>query len=167
MREAIRQGDIPGVQLRRRQALPLPPGEVWAWLSEPDRLARWLADRVEGQVGEGERLTLHVGTTGDGERRGGEQRGEAAGEPRIEQIRFVSWEPPHRWVAAFERMGEGWTSATRLVVEVLPRPSGTEISVLQDGFHNLSLSRGMTVWEDYRRRWRSALDRLAVVASAP
>ena len=40
--EAIRQGDIPGVQLRRRQLLPLPCGEVWAWLVEPERLERWL-----------------------------------------------------------------------------------------------------------------------------
>ncbi|MGH2625176.1 MAG: SRPBCC family protein [Anaerolineales bacterium] len=41
--EAIRQGDIPGVQLRRRQALPLSCEEAWRWLVEPERLARWLA----------------------------------------------------------------------------------------------------------------------------
>ncbi|HEX5760903.1 MAG TPA: SRPBCC domain-containing protein [Thermoanaerobaculia bacterium] len=41
--ERIRQGDIPGVQLRRRQPLPVPCGEAWPWLVEPDRLGRWLA----------------------------------------------------------------------------------------------------------------------------
>lgn len=40
--EAIRQGDIPGVQLRRRQALPLPCEEIWPWLVEDEKIARWL-----------------------------------------------------------------------------------------------------------------------------
>ena len=46
MTEAIRQGDIPGVQLRRRQVLGVSADEAWRWLSEPDRLALWLADRA-------------------------------------------------------------------------------------------------------------------------
>jgi uncharacterized protein YndB with AHSA1/START domain len=50
--EAIRQGDIPGVQLRRRQALPRAAEEVWEWVADPERLARW----CEPAAGERRRL---------------------------------------------------------------------------------------------------------------
>lgn len=150
LREGIRQGDIPGVQLRRRRALPVAPAEGWAWLTDPRRLERWLADRVEGERGEASVLRL-VSGAGQGE--------------RVEEIRGVSWQEGRSWTCAFERMEAGWASATRLVFEVDDRGDGCEVSVLQDGFQNLSLSVCMTVWEDYRRRWQAALERLAEVAS--
>ena len=33
--------------------------------------------------------------------------------------------------------------------------------MLQQGFEHLPLSRCLTIWEAYRRRWREALARLA------
>lgn len=50
MPEAIRQGDIPGVQLRRRQPLPVSREEAWRWLTEPERKSLWLAEPVEGRL---------------------------------------------------------------------------------------------------------------------
>ncbi|MES1245528.1 MAG: hypothetical protein ABUT39_28240, partial [Acidobacteriota bacterium] len=91
MSEAIRQGDIPGVQLRRRQALAVSPDEAWRWLTEPDRLALWLADRVES---DGEEMTLR-GPAGD------------------ERARTLESSPPALRILAFEKLGEGWTAATR------------------------------------------------------
>lgn len=146
--EAIRQGDIPGVQLRRRQELGLSPPELWAWLAEPDRLARWLADEAELEEGV---LTLRTA-------------GEGAGEACTERGRTLDRQPPRLWVLAFERVGEGWPAATRLTLRVHARAEGAELDVLQEGFQNLPLSLGLTVWEDYRRRWRDALARLAEVA---
>ena len=142
MAEAIRQGDIPGVQLRRRQALTVSPEEAWRWLSEPDRLALWLAERAE--LAEGE-LTL----TGEGYR---------------ERGRTIEIVPPKLWVLAFERLDSGWTAATRLTLRVHPLPGGSEVDVLQDGFQRLPLSTCLTIWETYRRRWRDALSKLAEVA---
>ena len=142
MAEAIRQGDIPGVQLRRRQALAVPPEEAWRWLSEPDRLARWLAAQAEMANGE---LLL----TGEGFR---------------ERGRTLEIVPPKLWVLAFERLDSGWSSATRLTLRVHALPSGSEVDVLQDGFQRLPLSTCLTIWETYRRRWREALSRLAEVA---
>lgn len=142
MAEAIRQGDIPGVQLRRRQALAVAPEEAWRWLSEPDRLALWLA----GQAG-----------TEEGELR-------LAGEGFRERGRTIEIVPPRLWVLAFERLDSGWTSATRLTLRVHSLGSGSEIDVLQDGFQRLPLSTCLTFWETYRRRWRDALSRLAEVA---
>jgi len=150
--EGIRQGDIPGVQLRCRQVLALPREQAWVWLTEPGHLGRWLAEEVQGETGVGGTLRL----TGRDEK----------GHDRREEIRIVTWEPPRLQVAAFERLDAGWTSATRLTVEVFPRPEGCEISVLQDGFQNLSLSTGLTVWEEYRRRWRTALARLGTRVAA-
>ena len=142
MAEAIRQGDIPGVQLRRRQALAVSVEEAWRWLSEPDRLALWLADKAD--VVEGELIL-----TGEGYR---------------ERGRTIEIVPPKLWVLAFERLDSGWSSATRLALHVHPLPSGSEIDVLQDGFQRLPLSTCLTIWETYRRRWRDALSKLAEVA---
>jgi len=142
MTEAIRQGDIPGVQLRRRQALAVSAEEAWRWLSEPDRLALWLAGQA--QVAEGE-ITL-------------------TGEDYRERGRTIEIVPPKLWVLAFERLDSGWTSATRLTLRVHPLASGSEVDVLQDGFQRLPLSACLTIWETYRRRWRDALSRLAEVA---
>ncbi|HVG07817.1 MAG TPA: SRPBCC domain-containing protein [Thermoanaerobaculia bacterium] len=142
MTEAIRQGDIPGVQLRRRQALAVSAEEAWRWLSEPDRLALWLAGQAEMTE---EEITL----TGEGYR---------------ERGRTIEIVPPKLWVLAFERLDSGWTSATRLTLRVHPLPAGSEVDVLQDGFQRLPLSACLTIWETYRRRWRDALSRLAEVA---
>ena len=142
MAEAIRQGDIPGVQLRRRQGLAVSPDEAWRWLSEPDRLARWLAAQAE--LAEGELLL--------------------AGEGFRERGRTLEIVPPKLWVLAFERLDSGWGSATRLTLRVHALPSGSEVDVLQDGFQRLPLSTCLTIWETYRRRWRDALSRLAEVA---
>jgi len=146
MAEAIRQGDIPGVQLRRRQALAVSVEEAWRWLSEPDRLALWLAREAEmtGKMAEGE-VTL----TGEGYR---------------ERGRTIEIVPPKLWVLAFERLDSGWTSATRLVLRIHPLVSGSEVDVLQDGFQRLPLSVCLTIWETYRRRWRDALSKLAEIA---
>ncbi|HWN43731.1 MAG TPA: SRPBCC domain-containing protein [Thermoanaerobaculia bacterium] len=142
MAEAIRQGDIPGVQLRRRQSLAVSAEEAWRWLSEPDRLALWLAEQAELTEGE---LTL----TGEGYR---------------ERGRTIEIVPPKLWVLAFERLDSGWTSATRLALRVHPLPASSEVDVLQDGFQRLPLSACLTIWETYRRRWRDALSKLAEIA---
>lgn len=147
MVEAIREGDIPGVQLRRRQILAAPPEEAWRWLVEPVRLERWLAARAEVVPGAGGSLFLH-------------DRGEDGAEV-VERGRTLEVAPPARWVLAFERLEAGWTAATRLALEVSARPEGAELSVLQLGFHHLPLSICMEAWEAYRRRWRDALARLA------
>ena len=142
MPEAIRQGDIPGVQLRRRQGLAVASGEAWRWLSEPDRLALWLAESAE--VAEGD-LFL----TGEGFR---------------ERGRTIEVVPPKLWILAFERLDSGWTAATRLTLRVHTLGGGSEVDVLQDGFQRLPLSACLTIWETYRRRWRDALARLAEIA---
>src|SRR5215207_142835 len=128
MTEAIREGDIPGVQLRCRQALAVSAEEAWRWISEPDRLALWLAGQAE--LAEGE-LTL-------------------TGEDYRERGRTIEIVPPKLWVLAFERLDSGWKSATRLTLRVHPLGTGgggSEVDVLQDGFQRLPLSACLTIWE--------------------
>jgi hypothetical protein len=116
---------------------------VWQWITEADRLRRWLADEVEA-VGEGElRLT---GVADDGE-------------PRIERFQTVAAGEDTLLVVSFERLEQDWESATKLSFS-LKGESPCELTVLQQGFERLTLSSCMTVWEFYRRRWRSAFERL-------
>ena len=151
MVEAIRQGDIPGVQLRRRQGLTLTPDEAWRWLVEPAKLALWLAAEAEVDAGPGGGLHL-TGT-------------EASGVPLRERGRTLEIAPASLWVLAFEREGAGWPAATRLELRLHPTPvgggGGCELDVLQQGFQRLPLSLCLTVWESYRLRWRTALSCLA------
>lgn len=152
MVEAIREGDIPGVQLRRRQTLGIPVEEAWQWLVDPARLVRWLA--AKARVEPGARGHLQVESTAED------------GSLLREQGSTLEFEPPRRWVLAFQKLDAGWPAATRLILELAPRPGGCEISALQQGFEQLPLSSCLTIWEEYRRRWHLALSRLAEV-SAP
>jgi uncharacterized protein YndB with AHSA1/START domain len=145
MPEAIRQGDIPGVQLRRRQDLTLPPAEAWRWLIEPEKLVLWLACEAEVDPGPGGEIRLL-----SGEEPGCRERG-----------RTVELAPPGLWVLSFERLDSGWPAATRLTLRLHSTPAGSQIDVLQDGFQRLPLSTCLTVWETYRLRWKEALARLA------
>jgi len=153
--EAIREGDIPGVQLRRRQGLAISPREAWAWLTEPAKLALWLADEAEVEPGPKGALLL----------RGSGPRVDPPSGPWRERGRTVEIQPPQLWVLAFERLDAGWPAATRLALRLHPTPGGCELDVLQEGFQRLPLSWGLTVWEAYRSRWRTALARLAEMAA--
>jgi hypothetical protein len=152
MPEAIREGDIPGVQLRCRQPLSIPPAEAWDWLVEGGKLALWLAAEATVEPGPQGSLSL-------------------SGPGRRERGRTLVWAPPRQWVLAFEHLDAGWTTPTRLTLAVHPHApeagaaGAAEIDVLQHGFQRLPLSLGLTVWEAYRRRWRSALARLAEVVA--
>lgn len=153
--EAIRQGDIPGVQLRVRQPLPVAAEVAWRWLVDPALLVRWLADtavldaagRLELATRESAALRRELGRTR-------ERRDPGAGVAVA------------RWQLLFERLDDGWPAATLLTLELRATADGCELSVLQEAFQDLPLSRGLTIWEDYRRRWRGALARLAEAISA-
>ncbi len=149
--EAIREGDIPGVQLRKRQALAMPCEDAWHWLVEPAKLALWLADEAEAEEGA---ILL----------RGSGPRVDPPAGPWRERGRTIEILPPQLWVLAFERLDAGWPAATRLTLRLhagVGGSGGCEIDVLQQGFQRLPLSVGLTVWESYRLRWRTALARLA------
>ncbi|MDX1500954.1 MAG: SRPBCC domain-containing protein [Thermoanaerobaculia bacterium] len=148
--EAIRQGDIPGVQLRLRRALPLEVEEAWRWLTDPERMERWLGAVAGGGAGE---LTLTSES--------------ASGDPVRERLTTRQRHPPRQWSVALLRLDAGWQAATLLVFELTPAASGCELDVLQTGFQQLALSTCLTEWERYRRRWRRALDRLAAAVGEP
>ena len=142
MTEAIRQGDIPGVQLRCRQALEQPPEVAWSYLVEPRRLEDWLCRTVGS---EGKEMRWHEAPAFEG--------------ATVEVARILASEPPARLLASLSQ--PGWPAGTRLEIELTPTESGCEASVLHNGFEHLPLSDSLTVWEAYRRRWRGALQRLA------
>ncbi|MDH3402822.1 MAG: SRPBCC domain-containing protein [Acidobacteriota bacterium] len=141
MTEAIRQGDIPGVQLRCRADLAAAPHAAWRLLTDPRGLERWLCEEAEMPAAAG-----------------GDFRwtGCAGLEPgTVEEGTILDLEAP-RVVLARTRQPT-WSAFTRLRIDLEPTADGCEISVLQNGFEHLPLSLGLTVWELYRRRWRAVL----------
>ena len=147
MAEQIRQGDIPGVQLRCRQRIQAPPQELWPWLTEVDALTRWLATRAEREIEPHEALVLEIT--------------DAAGGFQRERWTALTAEPPATWIVDLLNLDGTWPVPTRVVFELIPIPEGTEFSVLQKGFAHLPLSACLTIWESYRRRWRTSLATLA------
>lgn len=151
MVEAIRQGDIPGVQARCRQELAAPIDAVWRWLSEPQLLGKWLAAEVRAEAGRTEVLVLKGRTE--------------EGAELVEEATLLESASPRCRVLALRRTRPAWKVATRLTLELVERPAaaggGAELSIFHEGFEHLPLSEGLTLWEAYRRRWRAALERLA------
>jgi uncharacterized protein YndB with AHSA1/START domain len=149
--EAIRQGDIPGVQLRRRVALSRPAAVVWNCLLRAELVERWLCAAAHMPVDAG----------GGFEWRGAEELGEEC----VEHGELLRSEPCRRLVLSLRQ--PGWPAQTRLELELAgDADDGCELSVLQHGFEHLPLSDSLTVWETYRDRWRGALTRLAGLVDA-
>ncbi len=149
--EGIRQGDIPGVQLRRRQlVLGMTPAGLWPHLAEPVKLSQWLADRVRSEPGPPVVFRLETDQPNDS--------------AREEYAEVVEWSPPRRMVLGFRELHADWRSATSLTLELHPVAQGCEVMVFQEGFQQLPLSLGLTVWERSRLRWTAALGRLAQLA---
>lgn len=138
MVEAIRQGDVPGVQLRIRRRFAVSADELWRWLTDPERMRLWLGELSERTA---DSLVL------------------ASGELR-ERLETVERDRPRRWGVLHTRLEAGWPVATRLVFQLTEDAAGCELSVFQQGFAHLPLSTCLTEWELYRKRWRGALDRL-------
>ena len=148
MAEAIRQGDIPGVQLRYRQDLSVSQGEAWRRLTSTSALESWLCDEATMAAEEGSEL----------EWRGSPDLGPEC----VELGSIVAVEAPRLLVASIRQ--PDWSAATRLRIELSATEIGCEVSVLQNGFEHLPFSDSLTIWEAYRRRWRAALERLAASA---
>jgi len=152
MIEDIRQGDIPGVQLRQRQSLSAPAAVVWRWLTETEYLDRWLCQRAAVEPSDPRTVVL--------------ESTDARGQIVRERLQPHRMERPHLLAVDFQKLDTGWPTATRLVLELTSTTGGTELSVLQQGFAHLPLSECLTIWEAYRRRWRTALARLAEAIAA-
>jgi uncharacterized protein YndB with AHSA1/START domain len=142
----IREGDIPGIQLRVKRRLDVGRAEAWRWLTEPRQAERWLADRVEIEPGPRGRWRLEYS---------------AGGRTVIETAQTDHFDPPRSWVLQFRQEDKRWEKSTRLEIALLDDGAGCEVDVLQVGFHHLAMSSSLTIWEEYRRRWRTALERLA------
>src|SRR5687768_7726024 len=129
MVEAIREGDVPGVQLRVRRNLPLDRVRLWPWLVEPQRLARWAAERVveaDAAPGGGTVLELEL-VSGDASGSGGSGgSGDAVGRERWAIVETL---PALRLRARLERLGDGWGAATPLIIELSAEgPGSCELS---------------------------------------
>ena len=148
--EAIRDGDIPGVQLRRRAFVPnLSAAELWPNLVEPKLLGEWLADRAELEEGASDRFHLERLWQGNLIR---------------EQAEVLSMDEPKRLVIGLREIDGAGNPGTIVTFELTPAEGGCEVMVFQEGFQQLPLSVCLTAWEHARTRWTEALKRLAARA---
>ena len=152
MAEQPRRGDVPGIQIHLVRRFRATRSEIWRWLTDADHLRRWLADEVRVDLGEGGGLRL-------------ETLGEDTG-PVLEIGSTIALDHERRWCLEFRRDDPQWEGATILDLIVRDAESGCELEVFHEGFQRLAPSSCLTIWEDYRRRWRTALDRLEAASPA-
>ena len=149
--ESIRQGDIPGVQLRRRLEIRgRTPEELWPYLVDPQRMAGWIAERVT--VESGPPMVFHLERT-------------SRGAPVREQAEVLTIEEPARLVVGLRLLDGAGNPATMVTFELARSDDGSEAGVFQEGFQALPLSSCLTAWEHSRTRWTEALERLADAAT--
>ena len=138
------------IVLEFHDRLAAPPEQVFAALTEPDRLARWFCDRAESASGEGGRLVL------DWDRPG------ASPEPFIG--RWVEFHPPS--ACAYEGGHAGYPDgyAGRVAFEISAHGAGaalvTRHSLPQRADYEPIAAR-------YRAAWPRALARLAALLASP
>lgn len=151
--EDIRQGDIPGVQLRRRLVISSrQPQEVWPFLAQPELLASWAASSLRSDPDAPDKTVL--------ERYTGESL-------IIEEVEVLSAEEPTTLVMGLRQIDGAGNPATIVTLGLTQVDAGCEVMVFQEGFQQLPLSSCMTAWELARVRWTEALERLAEAASPP
>ena len=144
----IREGDIPGIQLRTLQRLPIRRAEGWRWLTDPRRLERWLADRAEVEPGARGGFRLERDLPSPTPAPSSAPKSSTV----VETGRTERFDPERAWVLAFRKEDRQWEATTRLELSLLDADDGCDLDVLQAGFHLQSMSACMTIWEEYRRR---------------
>jgi uncharacterized protein YndB with AHSA1/START domain len=134
-------------RIEREIVIDAPVDVVWAVVTEPEQISRWLSDSVE--------LDL---------RPGGEARfvwaGRGTVEARVERV-----EPPHvfafRWVPA---LSAELTDGNLLLVEftLTPEGQGTRLTVVETGFAQLAGSEEdrREHFDGHRRGWELELGHL-------
>jgi len=128
-----------------------PPSAVWRWLSDAERLRRWMSPDLE--------IDLRVG--GDYRMVG------ADGETRISGT-VLSIVPEGRLVLSWMEEGGDWMRPGRLVISLEPVAAGTRVTLVHDGFAGIGTGR----WPEVERAYalgaerHRLLDRLAEVVAA-
>ena len=100
-----------GLELVVRREVTAAPEDVWAWVSEPDKLAQWIG-RVSGETGTGRVVELTM-------------TAEASAEP--ERVTIIDCDPPKRYQVEMVSEAGTW----QLQVDVRPRGEETTLELNQ------------------------------------
>lgn len=131
-------GKLEGQQLTIERTFRAPIDDVWASLTEPERVARWYGT-VEGDLRAGHTIMVTM-TVEDG----------APTEP----VNIIECEPPHRFLIETAGMGDPW----RLHVKLDESHGITTMTFTQqlaDGLDPTDIGPG---WEFYADRHHAALN---------
>lgn len=127
-----------GLELVVPRDIAAPPGEIWAWVSEPDKLEQWIG-RVAGETGTGKVVELTM-------------TAEASAQP--ERVTIIDCDPPKRYQVELVSEAGTW----QLQIDVRPRGEGTRLELnqlIEQGDDIRTVGAG---WEYY-------LDRLIAIRS--
>jgi uncharacterized protein YndB with AHSA1/START domain len=126
------------------------PAAVWRWLASQDALRQWISPNIE--------IDLRVG--GTYRFLGPDDKTRVSGtvlELQAEKSLILSW---------LEEEG-GWVHPARLAITLVPKATGTRVTLIHDGFENIGRSDWRETLQDYERGadLHRVLDRLADLVS--
>lgn len=130
-----------GMELVVRRDVVAPPEEIWAWMSEPDRLEQWIG-RLKGETGVGKVVELTM-------------TAEASAEP--ERVTIIDCDAPKRYQVELVSEAGTW----QLQVDVRPRGEHTRLELnqlIEQGDDIRTVGPG---WEYYLDRMLAIRDGVA------
>lgn len=138
-------------QVTRSIEINAPPRTVWHWLASEDALRRWISSnmRIDVRVGGVYRFLGPDGKTW------------VSG-------KVLELEPERSLVLSWLEEGSGWVRPARLVIRLSPTGSGTQVTVIHDGFEDIGVSNVADWVADYERGADAhrILEKLACLVSA-
>lgn len=119
-----------------------PPSVVWRWLASQEALRRWLGSNLE--------IDLRVGGT---------YRMLGADEETWISGTVLEFVPENKLVLSWLEENAGWVHPGRLVIELAAIQSGTQVTLVHDGFAGI----GKPGWPDTFEAYELGADRHRVL----
>lgn len=129
-------------QVERTIVIKQRPSEVWKWFESQDALRRWFRPNIE--------IDLQVG--GDYTMLGSDEETTITGTV-LELI------PEGGIIISWYEENQGWKHPARLVLELKPVESGTQVRLVHDGFAGI----GKTAWVNALSAYERGADKHQVL----
>ena len=138
-------------QVIRSIEIQAAPSKVWRWFATQEALRRWISSNIE--------IDLRVG---------GAYRFLGPDDKTWISGSVLELEPERSLSLSWLEEGSGWLHPARLVITLVPTDTGTQVTLIHDGFEGIGRPDWRDTLEDYERGadLHRVLDKLADVVSA-
>lgn len=121
-------------QVTRSIEIRARPSAVWRWMATQEGLRRWISSNIEIDV-----------------RIGGAYRFLGPDGKTWISGAVLQLEPERSLILSWLEEGSGWAHPARLVIRLAPTATGTQVTVIHDGFERIGVADVTETVQDYER----------------